>query len=185
MRTAMITLDRLLPSSRVLCIDGGRFTRAPIKYLSVDRPGVLTHSIHFGAVGLGTATAIGTAVAARGDVTVGVVGDGGAMMGLIEFSTAVREKLPLVLVVLDDGSYGAEYTKLAGYGADPKYSLLDWPEFADVAQSLGGRGFTVRNLGELEALADELGHVDEPLLIDIKCDPKVDILAEHQAPDRC
>ncbi len=36
------------------------------------------------------------------------LGDGGALMGIAELDTAVRLRLPLVVVVYDDDAYGAE-----------------------------------------------------------------------------
>jgi thiamine pyrophosphate-dependent acetolactate synthase large subunit-like protein len=180
MRTAMISLDRLLPADRVVVVDGGRFTPAPLKYLNVTTPSSVISAVSFGAIGLGIATAIGAAIGAAGRVTVGVIGDGGGMMALTELVTAVRLRLRLVIVVLNDGAYGAEYTKLAQYGVDPDYSLLEWPEFAGVARALGLAGMTVRTKHELDALGPALDAVDAPLLIDIKADPTVDISAERQ-----
>ena len=95
-------------------------------------------------------------------------------MRLVELWTAVRLKLRFVVVVLNDACYGMEYHTLSTHGVDPKYSLCDWPEFADVARSLGVRAYTVRNLGELECLREELAEVEGPILIDSKADPAVD-----------
>jgi acetolactate synthase-1/2/3 large subunit len=110
-----------------------------------------------------------------------VVGDGGGMMRLVELWTAVRLKLRFVVVVLNDACDGMEYHTLSTHGVDPKYSLRDWPEFADVARSLGVRAYTVRNLGELECLREELAEVEGPILIDIKADSAVDIAAARQS----
>lgn len=178
MRTAMIRLDQLLPADRVVVTDVGRFIGAAWRYLHVPDPTRFTHAANFTALGLGTATAIGAAVARPELLTVGVAGDGGAMMGLIEFSTAVRENIPFVLVVLNDGCYGAEYSKLEALGVNPSYALMRWPEFADVAKALGGDGVTVRNLDELDAAAKLAKGLARPLLIDVKADPKVNVRAD-------
>lgn len=50
--------------------------------------------------------------------TVCVVGDGGDMMGLLELSTAVRRRLPAV-VIINDNCYGAEHRKLTAVGLAP------------------------------------------------------------------
>jgi thiamine pyrophosphate-dependent acetolactate synthase large subunit-like protein len=120
-RTAMVRLDQLLPVQRVVVTDVGRFAGAPWRYLHVADPLNFTHAASFGSIGLGVATAVGAAAVHPDRVTVAVAGDGGAMMGLIEFSTAVRYRLPLVLIVVNDGAYGAEWTKLRGFGVDPAY----------------------------------------------------------------
>jgi thiamine pyrophosphate-dependent acetolactate synthase large subunit-like protein len=182
MRTAMIRLDGMLPRERVLVTDGGRFMKASMRYLAVNKPNSIVHSANFGSIGLGIPTAVGAAIGAPDRITVTVVGDGGGMMRLIELWTAVRLKLRFVLIVLNDGSYGTEYSTLSTFGVDPKFSLCDWPEFADVARSLGARARTVRNLDELSSLRDELANIDGPLLIDVKADPTVDIDAARQLP---
>jgi thiamine pyrophosphate-dependent acetolactate synthase large subunit-like protein len=182
MRTAMVRLDEMLPRKRVVATDGGRFMKAPMRYLSVRDPRSILHTANFGSIGLGIPTAVGAAIGAPDRVTVAVVGDGGGMMRLIELSTAVRFKLPLVVVVLNDACYGMEYHTLSTFGVDPQYALCHWPEFADVARSLGARAYTARNLNELDSLHDELAKIDGPVLIDVKADPAVDIDAAHQSP---
>jgi acetolactate synthase I/II/III large subunit len=79
------------------------------------------------------------------------------MMGIVEFSTAVRHRLPLMMVVVNDGGYGAERTKLSAYGVDPRHALIAWPDLADADRALGGYGVTVRTLADLALVAD---HVD-------------------------
>jgi acetolactate synthase-1/2/3 large subunit len=174
MRTAMIVLNEILPEERVIAVDGGRFMAVPWRYLHVSEPRDFIQTVAFGSIGLGTGAAIGAAVAAPDKLTVGVAGDGGAMMGLIEFSTAVRHGIPFVMIILNDGSYGSEYGKLEQHGYDPKKSYVEWPEFADVATALGGTGITVRTVDELRAAASRFTNLTEPLLIDIKSDPTID-----------
>jgi acetolactate synthase I/II/III large subunit len=182
MRTALIRLDAMLPRKRLVATDGGRFMKAAMRYLHVEEPNSVLHAANFGSIGLGIPTAIGAAIGAPDRTTVAVVGDGGGMMGLIELWTAVRHKLKLVLVVMNDGCYGMEYHTLSTFGVDPKFSLCEWPRFADVARSLGARAHTARNLEELGALRAELAEIDGPVLIDVKADPAVDIDAARQAP---
>jgi acetolactate synthase I/II/III large subunit len=174
MRTAMIRLDELLPADRVVVTDAGRFAPAAWKYLRVrDARDFLQTSGNWGSIGLGMAATIGASCAKPDRLTVGVLGDGGGMMGLIEFSSAVRNNLPVLIDILNDGSYGSEYKKFLNAGIDPKFSLMEWPEFADVAVALGGDGVTVRGLADLEDAVAHLGKLARPMLIDIKCDPTI------------
>ncbi|MGV9862935.1 thiamine pyrophosphate-binding protein [Rhodococcus koreensis] len=172
-RTAMITLDELLPRDKVVVTDGGRFTAAPWRYLHVEESRNFVQTFAFGSIGLGTATAIGAAVARPDLLTVAVTGDGGGMMGLIEFSTAVRHNIPFLMVVLNDSAYGAEYGKLVRSGFDASACFVQWPEFAEVARGLGGRGVTVRTEKELRDAVAGLDALQDQLLIDIKADPHV------------
>ena len=54
---------------------------------------------------------------------------------------------------------------------DPKLSLNDWPDFAPIADALGGRGVTVRNREGLNAIPAIIEKRNRPVLIDLKIDP--------------
>lgn len=175
-RTAMIRLDELIPKRRQVVTDVGRFVTAPWRYLHAESAAKFFQTGgNWSSIGLGVAAAIGAACAADEYLTVCVVGDGGGMMGLIEFSTAVRNKIPFLLIVINDRCYGAEYPKLRNHGVDPAYSFLDWPNFADIARALGGIGHTVRTVEELNAAVSEIPFpLDRPTLIEIEADPEID-----------
>lgn len=174
MRTAMIELDGVLPDARTVVTDTGRFMGAPWKYLHVGGEGRFHHTVNFGSIGLGLATSIGASVADRCGLTVAVSGDGGVAMSYMELATAAREKLPLVVVILNDGCYGAEYTKLAEAGLNPDYSLLSSPDLCEVARSLGCRAVSVTSPADLTKAAEFVDQGELPLVIDVRADPRVD-----------
>lgn len=174
-RSAMIELDRILPSRRVVVSDVGRFVVGSWPYVSVEAGGDFTAMTGFGSIGLGLAGSIGAAVAREGELTVALVGDGGFMMHAAEFSTAVRERLRLLVVVLNDGAYGAEHHKLKARNLDAAYSLNHWPNFVDMATSMGARGATVRSMDDLTELEPELADLDGPYLLDVRIDPELNL----------
>ncbi|MFF0445446.1 thiamine pyrophosphate-dependent enzyme [Streptomyces sp. NPDC004609] len=135
-------------------------------------PSSYVHTLNFGSLGLGMGSAVGAACAAPERPTLLVTGDGGFMMGgLTEFTTAVRHGLDLVVVVLDDGAYGAEHIQFRGKDMDPAISTFDWPDLGPVATALGGRGLTVRDTAGLDRALAALPGRDRPVLIDVKLDP--------------
>jgi acetolactate synthase-1/2/3 large subunit len=172
-RTAMVTLDRLLPADRALVTDAGHFMTAPWRHLGCTS-GAFAHSGSFGAIGLGLGTATGAAFAQPGRLTVAVVGDGGLMMSLQELAVSVAHRLPLLIVVANDGCYSAEYRKLTEYGQNPEHSLLAWPSFAAVARAFGAEGEVVRSIADLGALKARLQDIQTPLLLDLRTDPAKD-----------
>ena len=175
LRTAMITLDRVLPEHRNLVTDVGRSMTTPWRYIHVDDPRGFAHSVNFGSIGLGLGTAVGVAAARPDRVTVAVLGDGGFMQGSTELRTAVNERLPLAVVIANDGAYGAEWRKLTDYGVDPRHSLSNWPDLATLAEAYGARGHTVRTVEDLEKLRPVLADLDGPVLIDVRIDPAVEV----------
>ena len=170
-RTATAVLDRLLPEERLVVTDGGRQTIAAWRFIRSRHAWHFTHTASFGSIGLGIPTAIGAALAQPDSVPVAICGDGGGMMSIIEFSTAVREQIPIVVVVMNDGCYGSEYTKLDDAGVDPAYSLMNWPSFAELAVALGGDGVRVTSIPELEAAIQRASELRWPLLIEVVADP--------------
>ena len=118
------------------------------------------------------AQAIGAAAAEPDRPVVLTIGDGGFMLGgLTEFNTAVRHRMDLIVVLCNDNCYGAEYALLRDKQMDPAISLFDWPDFAPIADALGGRGVTVRTVADLENVREAIARLDRPLLIEIKLDP--------------
>jgi acetolactate synthase I/II/III large subunit len=73
--------------------------------------------------------------------------------------------------VCNDGAYGAEHIQFRRKNMDPSLSTFDWPDFAKVADALGGKGFNVSNFGELRRALKETASCRVPVLIDLKLDP--------------
>jgi thiamine pyrophosphate-dependent acetolactate synthase large subunit-like protein len=174
MRSFLIKLDQVLPSSRRVAVDSGHFLAAPVRYLRVESPLDWIWTTSFGSIGLGMAAAIGAACSEDDTPTIAVVGDGGFMMSLSEFNTAVRNNLDLIVIVLNDGSYGAEYHTLRKAGLELDISLFDWPDLSMLGESLGGQGIVVTNLDtDFDALENAISSRDGPLLVDVRLDPSV------------
>ena len=173
-RTALKMIEETFPADRTVVLDGGRFIRHTFTALSVPEPKAFVHTLNFGAIGLGMANAVGAYFGAPGRPVVMVAGDGGFMLGgLAEFSTAVRHGADVVVFVMNDGAYGAEYIQFRNKNMDPAISTFTWPDFGPVATALGGEGYTVHNVAELQEALTAVGRRTKPMLIDIKLDPAV------------
>jgi len=163
-------LDEILPENRKVVADGGHFTRWVLDGIQTD-PEDFVFSIDFASIGLGLPMGIGTAVAAEDQACITICGDAGFMMSLQELETAVRNDVPMTIVVMNDGSLGSEYHSLDVKGEDPDVALIPTPDFADIMESMGGEGHTVRSTEDLHTISDRLGR--EPtgqLLVDCKVD---------------
>jgi thiamine pyrophosphate-dependent acetolactate synthase large subunit-like protein len=168
-RTLSIALDDLLPAERVVAVDSGNFMGYPSMYLSVpDRQG-FCFTQAFQSVGLGLATAIGAATARPDRLTVAALGDGGFLMGIAELETAVRLRLPLVIVVYDDRGYGAEVHHFGPDGFDLATVTFPDTDLAAIARGYGCTGLTVRRAADLAPVTGWLaGPRTAPLVLDAK-----------------
>ena len=174
-RTLTRQLDVGLPQDRQVVVDAGRFMLDALT-MSVPNPRDLVTSHGFGAIGLGMSTAIGAAVAHPTRPTVLCIGDGGYMMGgLTELSTAVHLGLDLIVIVYNDGSYGAEHIQLVTKGMDPAASLHDWPDFCAVAESMGCDTAKIASLDDIDAALEVVKNRQpgRPVLIEASTDPDV------------
>jgi thiamine pyrophosphate-dependent acetolactate synthase large subunit-like protein len=140
----------------------------------------LSHS--FQSVGLGLPSAIGLAVANPGKLAVLGAGDGGFLMSIADFETAIRLGLHMCILIYNDSSYAAEvhYFRRQNLSID----IVQFPEtdFAAMARGFGARAATVRTLDDLAPLKDWVAEgCPGVFLIDGKIDRELeaDWHAEH------
>jgi len=77
------------------------------------------------------------------------MGDGAFLMSAAEIETAVRERVPIVILVWVDGGYG-----LIGWKQDIQFGRREAvsfgnPDFVRFAESFGARGYAIQSAGEL------------------------------------
>jgi acetolactate synthase-1/2/3 large subunit len=165
-RALSIGLDDLLPAERIVAVDSGNFMGYPSMYLSVPDADGFCFTQAYQSVGLGLASAIGSAIARPDRLTVAALGDGGALMGISELETVVRLGLPMVIVVYDDDAYGAEVHHF-GPDGDPLETVRFPPvKIARIGRGFGCQSVTVRRRRDLRAVKAWLdGPRDAPLLV--------------------
>jgi acetolactate synthase-1/2/3 large subunit len=167
-RMVMIELDRILPAERTLVVDGGHHFEFAVAYIGVPDPRGFIFANEYFAVGCGLAAALGAAVARPDRLTVLDIGDGGMMMNLGDIDTAVRYKLPLVIIVTNDGGFGSEIHYLQVNGLPDETARYENPSFADVADGLGAQGITIDSLEKLDQVRSAIQGLAGPLVLDCK-----------------
>jgi acetolactate synthase-1/2/3 large subunit len=171
---ALRRIEQTLPPDRVLVADLGRFVVGAWRNLSVNDPRNFVYAANFASIGCGLGEAIGAARAAPGRLTVLVAGDGGFMMGgLTELATVVREKLDVVILLCNDGSYGAEHVQFTAKNMSPALSMTSPPDFAAIAGAMGIKACRVTNETELDAALSLLKQGSGPRLVELMLDPEL------------
>lgn len=167
-------LDRILPKNRMIVSDGGHFSRWVLDAISTPEPSDLLWTLDFAAIGQGLPHGIGAALNSGDRTPVTVCGDAGFMMALQEVDTAVRHEVPMTIVVMNDSALGTEYHSLLTADEYADVALVEAPDVADVAESLGSDGYTVRSSADLDAISDVLGQrPDRPIVVDCKTNSAV------------
>ncbi|MFH0810185.1 MAG: thiamine pyrophosphate-dependent enzyme, partial [Pseudomonadota bacterium] len=172
-RQLVAEMDRMLPKERIVSVDGGHCMLFVAPDISLPSPKHFLWTQGFGSIGLGLYQGIGAAVG-RPDQHVAVfAGDGGFMMSVEELDTAVRHRIPMTVIVMNDNGFGAEVHQLEARGRPVNIALYNNPDFAQVGKAFGAVGFTVRKLEDLRHVAAQIGKGDLPVLIDAKTNPTV------------
>ncbi len=173
-RTLMIELDRALPPQRIVCVDGGQQARVAIRYIHVERPENFVQASDAGAIGLGIGTAIGAAIGRPGELVVAAIGDASMMMSLGDLETAVRLRLPILVVVSNDEALGSEVNFLTEHGLNSEIAKTPSPSFAAIALAMGARAETIRSPGDLVVVDRWLRERSSvPLVLDCRVNPEI------------
>jgi acetolactate synthase-1/2/3 large subunit len=131
------SLRTALPDDAILVTDSGLHQMSVRRYYAVRSPRGLIVPTNFQSMGFALPAAIGAAIAAPARRVVALIGDGGMIMSGLELLTAVREGIPLAVIVFNDGKYSLiRNAQLADHGGSHGTELLD-PDFEALAAATG------------------------------------------------
>ena len=144
-----------------------------MQYLLCDRPRSFITSGGLGTMGYGIPAAIG-AKAARPDATVICVdGDGCFQMTQQELATSVLERLPIVVVIVNNGHLGM-VRQWQDMFFEERFSQIELthhlPDYAALAEAYGARGFVVDQEDDLEGTLGEAIACGRTAVVDCRVD---------------
>ena len=134
-----------------------------------NQPGCYFSHGSFGAMGIGFGMAIGIKAARPDQPVICVTGDGAAGFTLAEIDTMVRHKMPIVIVVMNNHSWGAIDPAEHPEGSNrPAGIRLGQARYDDIAKAFGGRGCHVTTLEELKGAIEEAFNSGRPTCINME-----------------
>ena len=93
-------------------------------------------------------------------------------MLMADFTTAVKEKLPIKVILFNDGKL-KNIDKEQGNAGYPIFgTTLHNPDFANFARSCGGDGFRVEDSKKLDKAIKKALESDKPAIVDVVVDPE-------------
>ena len=132
-------LRRILPRNGIVVTDSGLHQGLVRRHFDVLSPRGLIIPNDFQSMGFGLPAAIGAKLAAPERPVVAVLGDGGFAMSGMELLTAVREKIPLTVIVFNDGRLNLiRLQQLQSFGSSESVDILN-PDFGTFAAAMGAR----------------------------------------------
>ncbi len=136
------------------------------RYLAMNGKRRLLGSFWHGSMANAMAQGIGAQAAFPGRQVISLSGDGGFTMLMGDFLTLTQHKLPVKIVVFNNGTLGfveleQKSTGFLDFGVD-----LQNPNFAAMAEAIGIRGIRLEDPAEVKkGIADAFAH-DGPVLVD-------------------
>lgn len=118
----------------------------------VAQPRGLAYPVGWGTLGFGFPASLGAALSGR--PTVALVGDGGFLFGCGDLATAAQERLPVTVVLVDDGGYGMLRYDFVKDGEEPVGTELEPPDFVALAAAFRVPAREVTVGGLTAAVAD-------------------------------
>ena len=163
-------LQIIAPKNTVIIADSGAHRAFAGHYWQSHAPREYLTATALAPMGWAIPAGIGAKIACPQKPCVVVTGDGCMLMNGIEIQTAAHNKIPLIVLVINNAALGNVYLRAKTPIAKKLTSLTthDWVAFS---RALGGDGFTVEDPADLSLAFDRAFAARGPFVIDARCSP--------------
>ncbi|MGX7596225.1 thiamine pyrophosphate-dependent enzyme [Planococcus plakortidis] len=158
-------VQRIMERDAVVSLDVGSITIWTAKYLQLTGQKLVLSS-WLGTMGCGLPGAIAAKLAYPERQAIAIVGDGGFSMGMQDFVTAVKYKLPMIIVIFNNQKLQLIEDEQKMAGNKPTNVELANIDFAAFAIACGGEGYKVETRTELQDALLKAKASKQPVVID-------------------
>ncbi len=161
-------LYELTGGSAIITTEVGQNQMWAAQFYHFDKPGHFITSGGLGVMGFGFPAAIGAQMAQPDKLVVDVAGDGSIQMNIQELATAVQNRLPIKVVILNNGYLGMvrQWQQLF-YEKRYACTCMDCaPDFVKLAEAYGAVGLRATRPDEVETVLAEGLKSDRTVIMD-------------------
>jgi sulfoacetaldehyde acetyltransferase len=180
-RKLLWELSRALPAGSIVATDIGNNSSMANAYLRFSGGRQHIAALSWGNCGFAYGAALGAKIGQPAAPVFSFQGDGAwGISGLSEVMTAVREQIPVIAVVANNGEWGAEKKNQIDY-YDNRFvgtNLQTNPSYARLAEEMGARGFRVEHPDQVGDAVREAVASGQPCVIDALIQGGEQVLAE-------
>jgi sulfoacetaldehyde acetyltransferase len=166
-------LRQVLPRNTIVTLDAGAAASHAYNQLDFYESRTFITPGDLGCVGAGFPSALGAKLARPDRPVVCLCGDGGFLMTSQDLETAVRERIPVISVVMTNNCWGSEkaYQK---YFFNERYVGSDFgnPRFDEYARLFGALGLRAEKPEELRPALEKALAANVPTVLEIPVDPE-------------
>ena len=174
----METLGNLTDSQAMITTEVGQHQMWAVQYYYYRYPRQLCTSGGLGTMGYGLGAAIGAKLANPDKIVVNIAGDGCFRMNMNEIATAVRQKLPLIEVIVNNHVLGMvrQWQKLFYGGRFSETDLNKPTNYEALAEAFGVKAYTITRRDEVESVLKEAITLGKPAFINCYIDRDMNVL---------
>jgi thiamine pyrophosphate-dependent acetolactate synthase large subunit-like protein len=167
-------LGEVLDRDAIVIGDGGDFVSYAGRVIETYEPGCWMDPGPYGCLGAGPGQAIGAKIAHPDRQVVCLLGDGAFGFSGLEFDTMVRQGLPVVGIIGNNGIWALEYHPMKFlYGYQVAADLQPQTRYDQIVEALGGHGELVSEPSELRPALERVFESGKPALVNVITDPEV------------
>ncbi len=150
-------LYELTGGNAIITTEVGQNQMWAAQFYHFDQPGRFITSGGLGVMGFGLPAAVGAQVGAPDQLVVDIAGDGSIQMNIQEMATAVQYKLPVKVVILNNGFLGMvrQWQELFYNRSYSSTKFVHTPDFVKLAEAYGAVGLRATTPDEVEKVLKE------------------------------
>ncbi len=164
-------LYEITKGDAIICTEVGQNQMWAAQFYHYKKPNTFISSGGLGTMGYGFPAAMGAQKACPDKLVIDVAGDGSIQMCIQEMTTVVCNKLPVKIVILNNGYLGMvrQWQELF-YNKNYCETCMDaQPDFVKLAEAYGAKGFRVTEKKDVEStLREALYETDGPVIVDVR-----------------
>jgi pyruvate dehydrogenase (quinone)/pyruvate oxidase len=165
-------LGKRLRSDAIVSCDSGTVATWWARHIPVKKGQMHSLSGNLATMANGLPYTIAAQIAYPDRQCVGFVGDGAFSMLMAEFSTAVKYKLPIKIVIIKNNMLGQIAWEQMVFLGNPEFACeLEPIDFVAFAKACGGSGFAIEDPAECGEIMDRALATDGPVIIEALVDP--------------
>jgi acetolactate synthase-1/2/3 large subunit len=163
-------IDRISNGEAIVASDVGQHQMWAAQFIRFHHPRLWINSGGLGSMGFGFPAAIGAQFACPDKLVFALVGDGGFQMSIPELATVANHKLPVKIIVMNNGYLGMvrQWQELFYNNRLSQVELTGFPDPEKLAGAYGFKGSTVQHPSELRAALEAAVKEPGPYLLNVK-----------------
>lgn len=166
------SMGRHVPSDAVIVVDVGNNTYSFGRYFECRSQSILM-SGYLGSIGYGYPAAIGAYAAAPDRPVLAVTGDGGFAQYMAELTTAVKYRMPIKHILLNNRELGKISKEQRTDGKTVWSTELHNPDFSRFAKNCGALGVRVDSVEGLDSGLETIFAHDGPAMLEVMTDAEL------------